>query len=60
MIVEQKRVLLEVSNLLDTFCENCFVNGHFKKEHGKCFAQTFCIKECTVGQQLKEYGKLLS
>ncbi len=58
--VDQKEVLLEVSELLDMYCENCFLNSHFKKEQGKFFAQQFCIKECTIGQKLKEYGKFLS
>jgi hypothetical protein len=58
--VAQKDVIIEVSELLDYYCEQCFVNAYFKKEHGKRYAQKFCIKECTVGEKLKGYGKLLS
>jgi hypothetical protein len=60
MILEQRKALMEVSELLDNYCEQCFLNAYFKKEHGKGYAHRFCIKECTVGQKLKEYGKLLS
>ncbi|MFD1738443.1 zinc-finger domain-containing protein [Bacillus salitolerans] len=58
--MEQKKVLLEVNHLLDTYCEQCFLNSYFKKEYGKCYAQRFCIHECTVGQKLKKYGEKLS
>ncbi|KAA0550164.1 zinc-finger domain-containing protein [Bacillus sp. BGMRC 2118] len=58
--MRQRRVIHEVSELLDHYCEQCFVNTHFKKEFGKRYAQRFCIKECTVGERLKEYGKILS
>jgi hypothetical protein len=59
-VAQQKEVIIEVSELLDHYCEQCFVNTYFKKEYGKRYAQKFCIKECTVGEKLKEYGRLLS
>jgi hypothetical protein len=58
--VAQKDVIIEVSEILDHYCEKCFVNTYFKKEYGKRYAQKFCIKECTVGEKLKKYGKILS
>ncbi|MBM7663252.1 hypothetical protein JOC85_004123 [Bacillus mesophilus] len=58
--MKQRKAIVEVSEILDTFCESCFVHSYFKKEYGKCKAHKFCIKECTVGQKLKEYGRILS
>ncbi|WP_246941933.1 zinc-finger domain-containing protein [Bacillus pinisoli] len=58
--MRQSKTIMEVSELLDTFCEDCFLHAYLKKEQGKCKAHKFCIKECTVGLKLKEYGKMLS
>lgn len=58
--MKRKELILEVGEMLDTYCQDCFVREHFRKENGKRYAQNFCIKTCTVGQKLKEYGKKLS
>ncbi|MFS0863308.1 zinc-finger domain-containing protein [Fredinandcohnia sp. 179-A 10B2 NHS] len=58
--MERRKLITEVGEMLDTYCQDCFVKEYFRKENGKRFAQTFCIKNCTVGQKLKEYGKRLS
>jgi predicted DNA-binding protein YlxM (UPF0122 family) len=58
--LEQKKALLEANQILDTYCQQCFLNAHFKKEYSKNYAQSFCINQCTVGQKLKQYGKKLS
>jgi hypothetical protein len=59
-VVNRKQIISEVHNLLEAYCEGCFLNRHFRKEYGKRYAQSFCIKKCTVGEKLKEYGKMLS
>ncbi|MFL6561863.1 MAG: zinc-finger domain-containing protein, partial [Bacillus sp. (in: firmicutes)] len=38
----------------------CFLHQHLKKEDGRRAAHRFCITQCTVGEQLQEYGKKLS
>ncbi|WP_416826667.1 zinc-finger domain-containing protein [Ectobacillus polymachus] len=58
--MRKKELITEVNELLDTYCTGCFLNSYFRKEYGKHYAQTFCIKKCTVGEQLKKYGKELS
>ncbi|WP_110112301.1 zinc-finger domain-containing protein [Bacillus sp. CGMCC 1.16541] len=57
--MNRKQVLEEVTELLDYYCEECFVKQTFKKEHGKNYAQSFCIKNCTIGEKIKQYGDLL-
>lgn len=58
--MNRKELFSEVGEILDTYCKDCFLKSHFRKEYGKKYAQTFCIKKCTVGQRLKEYGDKLS
>lgn len=45
--------------LLDYYCSDCFVKKMFNKEKGKIYVQMFCIKECIVGEKIKQYGDLL-
>ena len=58
--MERKQLLEEVTELLDYYCSDCFVKKTFNKEKSKTYAQTFCIKECTVGEKIKQYGDLLT
>ncbi|HHY73501.1 MAG TPA: zinc-finger domain-containing protein [Bacillus bacterium] len=58
--MERKQVFEKVSSLLDTYCNGCFLARHHRKEYSKKYAQTFCIKQCTVGSELQKYGKTLS
>lgn len=58
--MERKQLLSEVDDVLDMYCQGCFLNQHFRKAYGKNYAQSFCLKKCTVGQRLKEYGEKLS
>lgn len=53
-------VLLEVEEILETYCKDCLVKATLRKEKGKLSAHKFCITECTVGEKLKQYGELLS
>ncbi|WP_456274938.1 zinc-finger domain-containing protein [Bacillus sp. AK031] len=50
----------KVDEILVTYCEDCLLKAHFRKEHGKSHAHRFCIEKCTVGQKLKELGKKLT
>ncbi|MDG4656170.1 zinc-finger domain-containing protein [Ectobacillus antri] len=56
-----KKILIsQVHNLIEIYCTDCFINRHFRKEYGKLYAHSYCIKQCTVGEQLKQLGKQLS
>ncbi|WP_110927677.1 zinc-finger domain-containing protein [Bacillus massiliglaciei] len=56
---DRRRVFKEVEEVLDHYCQGCFVKKHFRKEKGKTYAHQFCISECTVGAKLKELGNAL-
>ncbi|NHC39179.1 zinc-finger domain-containing protein [Bacillus sp. MM2020_1] len=53
-------LLGHVESLMVQYCEGCFLHQHLKKEGGRRAAHRFCISNCTVGEQLQEYGKKLS
>jgi Zinc-finger len=57
--MDRKHILMEVGEILDKYCNGCFIKSCFRKEFGKNYAQSFCINKCTVGQKLQEYGKKL-
>jgi len=54
---DRKELLGYLDQLLDTYCDGCFLFQHIKKEKGRNYAHSFCIKQCTVGQQLQKIGK---
>ena len=49
-------VITEIDELLDMYCEGCLVKKHLTQERGKTEAHKFCIRECTVGDQLRFLG----
>ncbi|MCD7033438.1 zinc-finger domain-containing protein [Metabacillus sp. GX 13764] len=57
---QRKQLLDEIGTLLDTYCVDCLLKQHFRKEFGKAYAHQFCIAQCTVGQKLKKMGNKLS
>ncbi|NSL52632.1 zinc-finger domain-containing protein [Calidifontibacillus erzurumensis] len=57
--MDRKQVIEKVGYLLDTYCNGCFLAQYHRKEFGKKYAQSFCIHKCTVGCELKSYGKKL-
>ncbi|MCU9613649.1 zinc-finger domain-containing protein [Caldibacillus lycopersici] len=56
----RKELMENIENLLDTYCNGCFLFQHNKNENGRRYAHQFCIKKCTVGDQLKKIGQKLS
>lgn len=61
MIMENRTIIIEkVTELMDTYCVNCFLKAHFRKEYGKTYAHSFCINKCTVGEKIKKLGSQLS
>jgi hypothetical protein len=58
--MEKHEVRTIVSDLLDTYCEDCFLYQNNSQEQGKRSAHRFCIKNCTIGKKLQTYGKHLT
>ncbi|MBT2754982.1 zinc-finger domain-containing protein [Mesobacillus foraminis] len=56
----RKELLLEVEDLLNTYCEGCFLKSQHRKDNGKRYAHKFCISACTVGEKIKRCGDKLS
>ena len=57
--MKRKDVLFQLNELLDTYCEGCFVKKALRKERGKLQAQSFCIQTCTIGGKIQQCGRLL-
>ncbi len=49
-----------LQSTMSHYCDGCFLYKYLRKSEGKRVAHRFCISQCTVGEKLKEYGKLLS
>lgn len=58
--MDKKQVLEQLTELMDTYCVDCFLKKHFRKEYGKASAHSFCINQCTVGQKIKKIGDKLT
>ncbi|MBD1381627.1 zinc-finger domain-containing protein [Metabacillus arenae] len=58
--MSKRNAFHEVGELLDTYCVDCLLKQHFRKEYGKNYAHSFCIKKCTVGQKIKKVGEKLT
>jgi hypothetical protein len=52
-------VMKEIDQILEYYCHDCFLKKHFRKSYSKTYAHQFCIKQCTVGNSLKEKGRQL-
>ncbi|PID00516.1 MULTISPECIES: zinc-finger domain-containing protein [unclassified Sporosarcina] len=50
-------VMKEINQLLDIYCEGCYVKKQLTSERGKTGAHQFCISDCTVGDQLQFLGR---
>ena len=53
-------IINEIDEMLNTYCEGCFVKRQIRKEQGKTAAHRFCISDCTVGSQLQFLGNELN
>lgn len=56
----RQELLDEIDRILKTYCEGCFLFQQFKNDHGRRYAHSFCIHQCTVGMKLKEIGQKLT
>ncbi len=57
--MKNSQIINEIDQLLENYCEGCFVKKQLRKEKGKSMAHQFCINECTVGEEIKEAGNKL-
>jgi hypothetical protein len=55
--MERSIIMKEIDELITQYCDGCFLRAHFRKEYNQTFAHQFCIKQCTVGENLQEKGK---
>ncbi|AYU55244.1 zinc-finger domain-containing protein [Staphylococcus piscifermentans] len=55
----EKQALDSIDELLNTYCKNCELKLYNRKENGKTYAHHFCIEECSVGKQIKQFGNEL-
>lgn len=58
--MDKKEITNEIHEIIQTYCDGCFLRESFRKDHSKNYAQRFCIEKCTVGERLKKCGDLLS
>lgn len=57
--MNRKEIYQKTEQLMDTFCDNCFLYKYHRAEKNRSYAHRFCITECTVGVKIKIYGKKL-
>ena len=55
--MNKAKVMSEIDETLDTYCEGCFLKRQLSKDQGKTTAHRFCIKGCTIGDHLKFLGQ---
>jgi hypothetical protein len=60
VLMEKMSVMNEIDEILDTYCDGCFLKQQFSKDNGKTSAHKFCISNCTVGEQLKLLGEKMN
>ncbi|GKW44679.1 MULTISPECIES: zinc-finger domain-containing protein [unclassified Planococcus (in: firmicutes)] len=53
-------IINEIDEMMETYCEGCFVRKQIRKEQGKTAAHRFCISHCSVGTQLQFLGNELN
>ena len=58
--MKNSEIINQIDQLVDTYCDGCFVKTTLRKEKGKTIAHDFCIHSCTVGEEIKQIGEKLS
>ncbi len=58
--LKKVKVIREIDDLLETYCDGCFIRRELKSNGGKKMAHRFCIHSCTVGEQLQFLGQELN
>lgn len=49
-------IMSGIDEIMDRYCRGCLVKETLNKERGKTAAHRFCIRECTIGDQLRFLG----
>ncbi|MFJ8064841.1 zinc-finger domain-containing protein [Psychrobacillus sp. NPDC096426] len=57
--MKNTQIINEIDHILQTYCDGCFVRTQLRKEKGKAKAHQFCIRGCTVGEEIKQKGEKL-
>ncbi|MEK4485533.1 zinc-finger domain-containing protein [Psychrobacillus sp. FSL H8-0484] len=57
--MKNTHLINEIDYLLETYCDGCFIRTHLRKEKGKTVAHNFCIRQCTIGEEIKQAGTKL-
>ncbi|MBU8879012.1 zinc-finger domain-containing protein [Bacillus sp. FJAT-29790] len=58
--MKRKKIFDDVEELLNNYCNGCFLYKHHRAENGRRYAHKFCITTCTVGDKIKAIGGKLS
>lgn len=58
--MNRKQVIAEVEELMAAYCHGCFLHKYHCQEKGRRYAHRFCIRQCTVGEQIKKLGQKLT
>ncbi|MBU0437633.1 zinc-finger domain-containing protein [Staphylococcus succinus] len=55
----EKEAIGAIDHLMNTYCNQCLLKHHIRKNEGKAQAHHFCINECSIGKQIKQIGNEL-
>lgn len=50
-------IINEIDEILDAYCDSCFLKKQLSKDKGKSGSHKFCITTCTIGEQLRFLGQ---
>lgn len=57
VLMDKTIVMDEIDYVIDMYCDGCILKKQLAKDNGKTAAHRFCIKGCTVGEQLQFLGR---
>ena len=56
---EERMALLQIDELIETYCKECLLKTHLRETKGKTKAHQYCITKCSVGMKIKQLGNTL-
>lgn len=57
---EKKAIRIKILSTQDDFCKTCPIHRNHARAKGSRYAESYCIKNCQIGAQLKELGNQLT
>lgn len=57
--MDRKGIFREVEEILNQYCNGCFLYRQNRKDKGRTYAHKFCITSCTVGEKIRQCGDKL-